>query len=171
MAFTTKKCCFNIPCFYFELLSFSCLVLMAFLFFFFFIFSKKKREKWQRAKREAEEKEYRERKEKARSQVLITIIVIGTRIHYQGPVVWSLVSVNRWLRGIKTYRFPWYLGLVSANHATSNPGQISIQIRYEYRCVKESILGYYCIPEVMYMKCFIYIYIVFLFWKMLLVLP
>ena len=39
-----------------------------------------------------------------------------------GPVVRSLVSVNRWLRGIKTYRFPWYLTLVSANHASSNPG-------------------------------------------------
>ena len=41
----------------------------------------------------------------------------------QGPVVRSLVSANRWLRGIKTYRFPWYLTLVSANHASSNPGQ------------------------------------------------
>ena len=41
----------------------------------------------------------------------------------QGPVVRSLVSANRWLRGIKTYRFPWYLTLVSANHALSNPGQ------------------------------------------------
>ena len=42
----------------------------------------------------------------------------------QGPVVQSLVSTNRWLRGIKTYRFPWYLTLVSANHASSNPGHI-----------------------------------------------
>ena len=33
-----------------------------------------------------------------------------------------MVSANRWLRGIKTYRFPWYLTLVSANHALSNPG-------------------------------------------------
>ena len=39
-----------------------------------------------------------------------------------GPVVRSLVSANCWLRGIKTYRFPWYLTLVSANHASSNPG-------------------------------------------------
>ena len=39
-----------------------------------------------------------------------------------GPVVRSLVSANRWLRAIKTYRFPWYLTLVSANHASSNPG-------------------------------------------------
>ena len=43
----------------------------------------------------------------------------------QGPVVRSLVSANRWLRGIKTYRFPWYLTLVSANHDLSNPGQIN----------------------------------------------
>ena len=41
----------------------------------------------------------------------------------QGPVVRSLVNANRWLRGIATYRFPWYLTLVSANHASSNPGQ------------------------------------------------
>ena len=40
-----------------------------------------------------------------------------------GPVVRSLVSANRWLRAIKTYRFPWYLTLVSTNHASSNPGQ------------------------------------------------
>ena len=43
----------------------------------------------------------------------------------QGPVVRSLVSTNRWLRGIKTYRFPWYLTLVSANHASSKPGLLS----------------------------------------------
>ena len=41
----------------------------------------------------------------------------------QGPVARSLVSANRWLRGIKMYRFPWYLTLVSTNHALSNPGQ------------------------------------------------
>ena len=41
-----------------------------------------------------------------------------------GPVVRSLVSANRWSRGIVTYRFPWYLTLVSANHASSNPGLI-----------------------------------------------
>ena len=40
-----------------------------------------------------------------------------------GPVARSLVSANRWLRGIKMYRFPWYLTLVSTNHALSNPGQ------------------------------------------------
>ena len=44
-------------------------------------------------------------------------------VNDQGPVVRSLVSVNRWLRAIKTYRFPWYLTLVSANHPSSNPGQ------------------------------------------------
>ena len=44
--------------------------------------------------------------------------------HSQGPVARSLVSANRWLRSIKMYRFPWYLTLVSTNHASSNPGQI-----------------------------------------------
>ena len=42
----------------------------------------------------------------------------------QGPVAESLVSANRWLRGIKMYRFPWYLTLVSTNHASSNPGLV-----------------------------------------------
>ena len=41
---------------------------------------------------------------------------------YGGRVARSMVSANRWLRGIKTCRFPWYLTLVSANHASSNPG-------------------------------------------------
>ena len=45
------------------------------------------------------------------------------QISCQGPVARSLVSANRWLRGIKMYRFPWYLTLVSTNHASSNPGQ------------------------------------------------
>ena len=40
----------------------------------------------------------------------------------QGPVARSLVNANRWLRGIKMYRFPWYLTLVSTNHVSSNPG-------------------------------------------------
>ena len=39
-----------------------------------------------------------------------------------GPVARILVSANRWLRGIKTYRFPWYLTPVSDNHASNNPG-------------------------------------------------
>ena len=51
--------------------------------------------------------------------------VLGIRnFTNQGPVARSLVSANRWLRGIKMYRFPWYLTLVSTNHASSNPGQI-----------------------------------------------
>ena len=45
-------------------------------------------------------------------------------IELRGPVVRSLVSANRWLRAIKTYRFPWYLTLVSTNHASSNPGRV-----------------------------------------------
>ena len=45
-------------------------------------------------------------------------------INIQGPVARSLVSANLWLRGIKMYRFPWYLTLVSTNHASSNPGYI-----------------------------------------------
>ena len=43
-----------------------------------------------------------------------------------GPVARSLVSANLWLRGIKMYRFPWYLTLVSTNHASSNPGQDAV---------------------------------------------
>ena len=46
--------------------------------------------------------------------------------NHQGPVARSLVSTNRWLRGIKMYRFPWYLTLVSTNHTSSNPGQVAI---------------------------------------------
>ena len=44
-------------------------------------------------------------------------------LNLQGPVAQSLVSANHWLRGVKNYRLPWYLTLVSANHASSNPGQ------------------------------------------------
>ena len=47
---------------------------------------------------------------------------IGFPNIYLGPVAQSLVSTNHWLRGIKMYRFPWYLTLVSTNHASSNPG-------------------------------------------------
>ena len=46
------------------------------------------------------------------------------QVNIQGPVARSLVSANRWLRGIKMYRFPWYLTLVSTNHALSNPSQV-----------------------------------------------
>ena len=51
------------------------------------------------------------------------ILLWGGHFVHQGPVARSLVSANRWLRGIKMYRFPWYLTLVSTNHASSNPGQ------------------------------------------------
>ena len=50
----------------------------------------------------------------------------------QGPVVRNLVSANRWLRGIKTYRFPRYLTLVSANHALSNRGQNALSKNWNY---------------------------------------
>ena len=55
-----------------------------------------------------------------------TLLLLQRQLSRQqlGPVVQSLVSVNRWLRGIKTYRFPWYLTLVSTNHASSNPGLV-----------------------------------------------
>ena len=53
----------------------------------------------------------------------ICILLNLTTPQAQGPVVRSLGSANRWLRGIKSYRFPWYLTLDSANHASSNPGQ------------------------------------------------
>ena len=43
-----------------------------------------------------------------------------------GPVALSLVNANRWLRGFKMYRVPWYLTLVSTNHASSNPGQDAV---------------------------------------------
>ena len=40
-----------------------------------------------------------------------------------GPVAQSLVSANRLLRCINTYRFPWYLTLaIGGNHASSNAG-------------------------------------------------
>jgi len=45
-----------------------------------------------------------------------------SKLLHLGPVVRSLVSANRWLRAIKTCKFPWYLTLVSTNHASSNPG-------------------------------------------------
>ena len=60
---------------------------------------------------------------KAKLQAHACILLVISHILHQGPVVRSLVSANRWLRGIKTYRFPWYLTLVSAKHASSNPGQ------------------------------------------------
>ena len=50
---------------------------------------------------------------------------VDSAIHL-GLVARSLVSTNRWLRGIKMYRFPWYLTLVSTNHASSNPGLLNL---------------------------------------------
>ena len=38
------------------------------------------------------------------------------------PVARSLVSANRWLRGTKMYRFPWYLTLVSNKQSFEQPG-------------------------------------------------
>ena len=52
-----------------------------------------------------------------------------TSLSALGPVARSLVSAIRWLRDIKTYRFPWYLMQVSANRASSNPGQSAIAAR------------------------------------------
>ena len=54
------------------------------------------------------------------------VILLYLTFALQGPVARSLVSANRWLRGIKMYRFPWYLTLVSTNHASSNPGQARV---------------------------------------------
>ena len=47
-------------------------------------------------------------------------------VHQWGRLskAWLALTVG-W--GIKTYRFPWYLTLVSANNASSNPGQTSRQ--------------------------------------------
>ena len=55
---------------------------------------------------------------------MCTITKLTVHIANQRPVARSLVSANRWLRGIKTYQFPCRVfTLVSANHASSNPGQ------------------------------------------------
>ena len=45
-----------------------------------------------------------------------------------GPVARSLVSANRWLRGIKCYRFPWYLTLVSAKAKALVKGRRHLKI-------------------------------------------
>ena len=49
-----------------------------------------------------------------------SLLVVSTWLKHVGSVAGSLVSANR-SRGIKIYRFPWYLMVVSANHASSNP--------------------------------------------------
>ena len=51
----------------------------------------------------------------------------------QGSVARSLVSANRWLRGIKMYRFPWYLTLLSTNHASSNLGLVISNLRIQHK--------------------------------------
>ena len=49
---------------------------------------------------------------------MLYLDVLNIRLVAQKPV-----SANRLLRCIKTYRFPWYLTLVSGrNHASSNAG-------------------------------------------------
>ena len=58
-----------------------------------------------------------------------------------GPVARSLVSANRWLRGIKMYRFPWYLTLVSANHASSNPGLVANMHSRSAHCVRDKFIN------------------------------
>ena len=60
--------------------------------------------------------------------VLALNYIFFRRVNDQRPVARSPVSANHWFkRGIKTYRFPWHLTLVSANHASSNPGQTVTQ--------------------------------------------
>ena len=61
--------------------------------------------------------------------------------NFLGPVARSLVSANLWLRGIKMYRFPWYLTLVSTNHASSNPGLIKKwQWNLYQACIQEMLV-------------------------------
>ena len=55
----------------------------------------------------------------------MTLHTVFIRLTALGPVARSLVSANCWLRGIKMYRFPWYLTLVSTNHASRNPGLVA----------------------------------------------
>ena len=59
----------------------------------------------------------------------------------------SLLSANCWIRGIKTHRFPWYLTLVSANHASINPGRESMTSRRNYHIF--IIVVDYCMRLVM----------------------
>ena len=50
----------------------------------------------------------------------------------EGPVARSLVSANRWLRGIKMYRFPWYLTLVSTTVLRATRARSSAYIKQFY---------------------------------------
>ena len=69
-----------------------------------------------------------------RGRPFLTMVTCWSRstsnFYAQGPVARSMVSANRWLRGIKRYRFPWYLTLVSTKHASSNPGQAEKTFSY-----------------------------------------
>ena len=54
------------------------------------------------------------------------MLVAGNQQEHLGLVAGSLVSANRWLRRIRTDRFPWYLTPVSTNHASSpEPGPVA----------------------------------------------
>ena len=70
--------------------------------------------------------EYQRKRERQRTRIIRQRGSVEDRQRELGPVARSLVSTNRWLRGIKMYRFPWYLTLVSTNHASSNPGLVSM---------------------------------------------
>ena len=52
--------------------------------------------------------------------MLFFVTTTTRRVANQGPVARCPISANHWFRGIKTYRFPWYLIVVSINHAFSN---------------------------------------------------
>lgn len=52
--------------------------------------------------------------------MLFFVTTTTRRVANQGPVARCPISANHWFRGIKTYRFPWYLIVVSLNHASSN---------------------------------------------------
>ena len=77
-----------------------------------------------------------------RPWVLRSGVLTSMGSNIQGPVARSLVSANRWLRGIKMYRFPWYLTLVSTNHASSNPGQEFLRLFHLTFFSKGSIFHY-----------------------------
>ena len=52
------------------------------------------------------------------------------RVTVLSQVARSFVSADRWLTGIKIYRFSWYLTWVSANHASSNSAQNFWDVRW-----------------------------------------
>ena len=84
----------------------------------------------------------------------------------QGPVARSLVSANRWLRGIKMHRFPWYLTLVSTNHASSNPGQAindkKVSLKYKILCLRSVTSTIHtCTSHLEYMHMQVELYLLF----------